>query len=71
MSSVLHHAKLKLWEQAKCQAVYASRLIPSMICAGYEHGEMDACKVSSCCCCLICAGYEDGEMDACKVSCCC
>nr|KAG5691901.1 hypothetical protein BaRGS_033347 [Batillaria attramentaria] len=47
MSSILHHAKVKLWPQGKCKAVYPARLIPSMICAGYEHGEIDACKGDS------------------------
>ena len=44
-SSVLHHAKVKLWEQDRCLTAYPTRLKPSMICAGYEHGEIDACKV--------------------------
>lgn len=45
LSPVLQHAKIVVWEQAKCQTVYSSRLTSSMICAGYENGQIDACKV--------------------------
>ncbi|GFS18555.1 suppressor of tumorigenicity 14 protein homolog [Elysia marginata] len=47
LSPILQHAKLRLWTQSNCEAVYPNRIKSSMICAGYQHGEVDACKGDS------------------------
>ncbi|KAK6968643.1 atrial natriuretic peptide-converting enzyme [Biomphalaria glabrata] len=46
-TSLLHHTKLKLWEQTKCQKAYPNQIKPTMLCAGYYSGGMDACKGDS------------------------
>ncbi|CAL1541548.1 unnamed protein product [Lymnaea stagnalis] len=47
LSTILHHTKLKIWEQSKCERSYPGQIKPTMLCAGYYSGEMDACKGDS------------------------
>ncbi|KAH9515198.1 hypothetical protein Btru_019491 [Bulinus truncatus] len=45
LTSLLHHTKIKLWEHSKCLKAYPDQIKPTMMCAGYESGGMDACKL--------------------------
>ena len=41
----LHHAKMKVIPQSKCEKSYPGKIKDSMMCAGYDLGQLDTCKV--------------------------